>query len=308
MLICCPFLAEVNLTDKNRTHPVHSTVKYKCVRCEEIYVGGHLNNEIDVARICPMNGEKLELLMLVTSKWTHVGERMAIRQTWGHFASRKDVSLAFMLGQGLDKEVNQTLSDENNVYGDIIQGNFIDSYNNLTLKTISYLEWVDENCSRAKYILKTDDDVFINVPRLLKFLSDHTSKRVIFGRLSKQWKAVRNPKSKYYVSRKEYPQVLYPVFCTGPAYVLSGDIIHDLYVKALKTLCLKLEDVFITGIVANSLGINRIHATEFSNRRVPFSPVVIRRIISVHMLTIMEQFELWGILQENSVNQLIPIK
>lgn len=297
MLICCPFLGV-----------------FKSVRCEEIYVGGHLNNEIDVARICPMNGEKLELLIFVTSKWTHVGERMAIRQTWGTFANRKDVSLAFILGQGLNEDVHEALSGENKVYGDIIRGNFIDSYKNLTLKTISYLEWIDKYCNQTKYILKTDDDVFINVPRLMQFLSKHTSKRIIYGRLIKNRKAVRNRKSKYYVSKGEYHHVVYPSFCTGPAYVLSGDIIHDLYEQALKTIYIKLEDVFITGIVADSLGIFRIHATNFANRRVPFTsrPYVIRKVISVHKLRIGEQFELWRILQRiqknSSVTQLIPIK
>lgn len=272
----------------------------KNLNCEDLYEEGHLTNDIDVKRICPMNGEKIQLLILITSHPTQTDQRMAIRQTWGYYNNRYNISIAFMLGRSLHKSVDQALFNENSLHGDLITGNFIDSYNNLTLKTISYLEWVDKNCNRAKYILKTDDDVFINIPRLMHFLETRYKKRVIYGRTCFKWKTDRNPKSKYYLTVEEYPVMFYPLFCTGPAYVLTGDIVHDLYMRALKTAYIKLEDVFLTGIVAKSLGIRRITAHDFFNRRVRFDLCVVKKMISVHMVSINEQFELWKLLQETS--------
>ncbi|XP_064546782.1 uncharacterized protein LOC135434213 [Drosophila montana] len=268
----------------------------KGIAAEKIYESGHLNDEIDIERLCPLNGDTIRLLVLITSAQTHSDARMSIRQTWGHYGVRRDISMAFVVGRGTNETVNAALSQENFMYGDLIRGNFIDSYNNLTLKTISSLEWVDQHCQRAKYILKTDDDMFINVPRLLSFLKQlekRKQKRAIFGRLAKKWKPIRNKKSKYYVSTDQFPASVFPSFTTGPAYVMTGEVVHDLYVRSLKTVYLKLEDVFTTGIVAQSLGIERLHVNEFVNRRISFNPCNIRNAISVHMIKSNEQFDLW---------------
>ncbi|KAH8263302.1 hypothetical protein KR044_007122 [Drosophila immigrans] len=268
----------------------------KGITTDKIYESGHLNDELDVERICPLNGTNTRMLILITSAQTHADARMSIRQTWGHYGTRRDIGMAFVLGRGTNETVNQALTEENYMYGDLIRGNFIDSYNNLTLKTISSLEWADQHCNRAQYILKTDDDMFINVPKLLNFvkqLEKHKNKRLIFGRLAKKWKPIRNKKSKYYVSTDQFPAAVFPSFTTGPAYVMTGDIVHDLYVRSLKTVYLKLEDVFTTGIVAQSLGIERLHVNEFVNRRISFNPCNIRNAISVHMIKSNEQFDLW---------------
>lgn len=280
----------------SKSAPSNPVDPSKGIKTEQIYESGHLNNEIDAERICSSNGSETRLLILITSAQTHDDARMSIRQTWGHYGARHDIGMAFVLGRGTNETVNKALSEENFMYGDLIRGNFIDSYNNLTLKTISSLEWVDQHCSRAKYILKTDDDMFINVPKLLTFLKQlekHKDKKLIVGRLAKKWKPIRNKKSKYYVSTDQFPAAVFPSFTTGPAYVMTGSCIHDLYVKSLKTVYLKLEDVFTTGIVAQSLGIERLHVNEFVNRRISFNPCNIRNAISVHMIKSNEQFDLW---------------
>ncbi|KAH8377847.1 hypothetical protein KR093_007474 [Drosophila rubida] len=218
---------------------------------------------------------------------------MAIRQTWGHYAARRDIGIAFVLGRGLNKTQNKAISWENYLYGDLIRGNYIDTYYNLTLKTMSILEWANQHCYRAKYLLKTDDDVFINVPKLFHFVEEQLQgnvKRTIFGRLAKRWPPVRNKKSKYFVSYKQYRGV-YPTFVTGPAYLMTIDIVHALYVRALTTIYLNLEDVFITGIVAESLGIKRVQIGEFVNRRIKLTPQNIHKSISIHMISWSEQFE-----------------
>ncbi|KAH8262186.1 hypothetical protein KR038_008562 [Drosophila bunnanda] len=265
----------------------------KGIIAEKLYEQGHLDDEIDADRICPKGGEFIKLMVLISSAMSHDAARMSIRQTWMHYGSRRDVGMAFVLGRGTNESLNKALTQENFIYGDLIRGNFIDSYNNLTLKTISTLEWADLHCPKAKYVLKTDDDMFINVPKLLSFLDKHKDKRTIYGRLAKKWKPIRNKKSKYYVSVDQFAAGVFPSFTTGPAYVLTGDIVHELYVRSLKTVYLKLEDVFTTGIVAKSLDIKRVQANEFVNRRISFNPCNIRNAISVHMIKSNEQFDLW---------------
>ena len=250
----------------------------------------------DIANVelCPDLGKNLQLLVVITSAPSHKDARMAIRQTWGHYSQRSDVNTAFLLGSTNDSRLANDLRDENNLYGDLISGRFLDSYNNLTLKTVSLLEWVDNYCNNIKFILKTDDDMFINIPKLLSFIEKHAKEeRTIFGRLAKRWKPIRNKKSKYYVSPSQYQAATFPDFTTGPAYLMTGDVIHDLYTAALGKTYLKLEDVFTTGIVAEDIKVKRTHVSEFFNRRVTMNACNIKKGISVHMVKFDEQFDLW---------------
>lgn len=60
-----------------------------------------------------------------------------------------DFKLVFLLGLPASEnhtDVQMQIEEEVKMYGDIIQEDFIDSYNNLTLKSIMMLKWVTNNC------------------------------------------------------------------------------------------------------------------------------------------------------------------
>ncbi|CAH0562037.1 unnamed protein product [Brassicogethes aeneus] len=261
------------------------------VAAELIYQSGH----VDVSeQVCPELGGNLKLLICVTSAPSHQSARLAIRETWGHYAMRKDIAITFMLGSTSNETINRQLEEEQTLFGDIIRGKFVDTYDNLTLKTISLLEWVDNYCPKAAYVLKTDDDMFINVARLLQFMSKHKpDQRAIYGRLAQKWKPIRNKKSKYYISPQQYKPSVFPDFTTGPAYLLPAQISKELYTAALNHTYFKLEDVFVTGIVANGLKIKRVHASEFLNKKVSFTTCNLQKAISFHMVKANEQYDLW---------------
>lgn len=261
------------------------------ILAQTIYESGHL--EVN-PNICPDLGSALQLLIMITSAPSHKDARMAVRQTWGHYSLRRDVSIAFMLGSTSNASLNLDLNSEEYIYGDIIRGKFVDTYDNLTLKTISMLEWVDNYCPNVAFVLKTDDDMFINVSKLLAFLAKRNrSDRIIYGRLAKKWKPIRNKKSKYYISPQQYKPGVFPDFTTGPAYLIPSCVVHDLYVAALNHTYFKLEDVFVTGIVAHFINVKRFHVNEFLNKRISFNPCNIQKGISIHMVKYSEQFDLW---------------
>ena len=72
-------------------------------------------------------------------------------------------------------------------YGDILQESFTDSYHNLTLKSVAMLKWVNLNCHLSsnntslapEFLLKTDDDIFINVDRLLRVAHDNPNAKMM---------------------------------------------------------------------------------------------------------------------------------
>ncbi|ETN61166.1 hypothetical protein AND_007183, partial [Anopheles darlingi] len=266
----------------------------KVIKTRDLYRSGHLPDETCVKKLCPSNGTDVTLLILVTSAPTHREQRLAIRQSWGYYGSRRDISIGFIVGQTDESRIEDQLAAESYMYSDLIRGNFIDSYKNLTLKTISLLEWTKLHCSNASFLLKTDDDMFINVPKLLQFMEVHNNqRRTIFGRLAKKWKPIRNKKSKYYVSPEQYYPPVFPPFTTGPAYLLTADIISELFEKSLSQTYLKLEDVYTTGIVAQLLNIRRTNVKEFLNRRIAFNQCSIKKAISIHMVKNNEQLDLW---------------
>ena len=80
--------------------------------------------------------------------------------------------------------VSADVEEESQRYGDIIVEDFMDTYNNLRLKTIFILKWVHLNCPKLKFIMKVDDDVFVNVPNLQNTLvHSRYSTNLIMGSL-----------------------------------------------------------------------------------------------------------------------------
>lgn len=187
---------------------------------------------------------------------------------------------------------------------------FIDTYNNLTLKTISTLEWSWTHCSRVKFVLKTDDDVYIHTPVLLDIL-DRVKNRsqTIMGYFAKGWKPVRDTKSHYYISKSQFKEKKFPNFHTGPAYVLTSDIVEQLYRAALNETFFKLEDVYITGMIANNQSnsnIQHLHYPQFLNsrpkKREMLNTCVMAKLAAVHEIRKEEMFDLWRRLSDGLSN------
>ncbi len=59
-----------------------------------------------------------------------------------------------------------------------------DTYHNLTLKTVMGLKWASIFCPQAKFVLKTDDDIYVNLPLLLDALSSENFAAITGGWVS----------------------------------------------------------------------------------------------------------------------------
>ena len=55
----------------------------------------------------------------------------------------------------------------------IFQGNFIDSFENLSYKHLMGFKWLEDECltSKPSFVVKADDDVFIETFHLYNFVS-----------------------------------------------------------------------------------------------------------------------------------------
>jgi hypothetical protein len=157
-------------------------------------------------------------------------------------------------------------------------------------------------------VLKTDDDVYIHTPVLLDILDEVVDRRrTILGHLAKGWPPNRNKNSKYYVSKTRFQEKKYPNFHLGPAYVLTSDVVEQLYGAALNETFFKLEDVFITGMIANNLSnIEQHHYWQFLNSRPENYKIrntcAMAKLAAMHMLRREEMFDLWKRLSDGISN------
>lgn len=254
-----------------------------------LHLYGCLNSPENVYRpaynnICPNFGKNIEIVFVVTSSPANEEARNNIRKTWGTFSSRRNLGLGFIIGSIEDQNIEQKLKTESLFYGDLIRFDLLDTYNNLTLKTTLMLKWVAKYCSKAAYIFKVDDDVFLNVNLLLdlKHQKKIIPNRTIYGRLVRNWIPVRDKKSKYYISPFHFSPETFPDFTTGPAYIFSSFLALELLNEALNLSFIELEDVFYTGIVASRINVSLVNIPEIVNRWLPLNDCNIYKSVSLH--------------------------
>ena len=250
---------------------------------------------IDKPNFCDTdNGASLDLLILVNSAVGNFEARQAIRQTWGKFAVERGSLLLFLIGNSRDANINSKVKKENEQYSDLLQGAYIDSYYNLTLKTMSMMKWVSDNCDKVKFVLKVDDDMFINMQLLVDFCETRTFTNSIIGHIAKKWKPHRDAKSKWFVSQSVFNGTVFPNFATGPCYMFSGDVSKPLSEQSYKMKPLHLEDVFMTGIVAEAAKVRRLNYALMKNVRVKVNHCNFKRLMTSHKHTPKEIITLWN--------------
>lgn len=88
---------------------------------------------------------------------------------------------------------------ESEKYGDIIEDRFIDSYNNLTLKSLVMLKLLTSHCSNStKYLLKIDDDMYVNMNLIVQMLLHrNTTNNLLMGKLICGARPIKDSTSKW---------------------------------------------------------------------------------------------------------------
>ena len=256
----------------------------------------------------PNCADDLTMVITVFSSPHNFEIRCAIRETWGSVVHkpRMRTRLFFVLAQPkphiLSDELTRILEKENDQYKDVLRFDFIDSHENLTLKAIHTLRWVEAHCRRVKYVLKTDEDVFINVPHALQELRNTGRTRFIMGSLIEKGRPLRDRRMRYYTPRELYPAETYPNYMSGTAYVISGDVLHDINVAVRRTKFFWLEDVYITGMCAKRTSVTLINSQKFSNSDSLLNPCFLRFLISRHGMTPDRLRHAWQILYRSGID------
>ncbi|XP_071481039.1 beta-1,3-galactosyltransferase 5-like [Diadema antillarum] len=211
----------------------------------------YFHNPIDTCMRKEGPSDVFILILVISSPGNHE-QRQLIRRTYGRnsswpFDKRGEIKTLFVLGvTDISKQV--VIDDEAYRYGDIVQENFIDSYHNLTRKTVAAFKWASRFCRHANFVMKIDDDVMLHQQRLRRMLRNQPALNFSAGEVMIDTPVVRNASSsegKWYLSEEYYPNQTYPPYLNGHLYVLSSDLVEAVYHTAVQTPLFPWEDVFV---------------------------------------------------------------
>ena len=208
----------------------------------------------------PCSGQSFSIFILSAARTSGGSylKRQAERNTWVKEAKQRQISSYFVIALSKNETTNQLLKEESKQYKDMIQMQFIDSYWNLTLKTLSILNWSQKRCQKSKIIVKTDDDTVVNINLLLDSL-DQFKPGITGYKDDNKITVPRDNSSMAWYPKEYFKPDNYPEYIYGGFYAITSDVIP----KLLETLdtyndtVLDLEDLFVTGVLAEKAGVPR---------------------------------------------------
>lgn len=236
------------------------------------------------------------LVYLVFTKYSNVAQRTALRKTWlSDVRTSRYQTYIFVSGTGSENEnFNiESMIKENDEHKDILLVDFLDSYSNLTYKTVMAFKWVVRRCPQAQFVMKVDDDVWVHKPPLMRTLLK--TKFNFGGYCMFNSFPFRNKDSKYYASFESFPERLYPPFCSGTAYLTKINVIRKILSISPNVPFFHLEDVYIA-LCLRELGIGVSALRGFNAQKIWSSSCLNKspRLITSHGLGPDEMKQVWS--------------
>ncbi|QOE74372.1 UDP-GlcNAcbeta GAL beta1,3 N-acetyl glucosaminyl transferase 3 [Elephant endotheliotropic herpesvirus 3A] len=262
---------------------------------------------------CPIGG--VFLLMIIKSAPTNYEKREVIRKTWGEeiYGSKYNIRRIFIVGTSSDpteaEKVNWMLAAEAKMYRDILQWDFHDTFFNLTLKQLLFMEWrsYSVRCAHAKFIFNGDDDVYVNIKNIISYLKNNDSDSHLFvGHLIEGASPIRIPWSKYFVPNVITNVSKYPPYCGGGGLLISRHTMNLIADAAEHVDIFPIDDVFI-GMCLEKQGLTPSHhrgirMLDFSKHKVAkFNPCLYTELLVVHSVRPYEQLLVYNVLNNHTM-------
>ena len=216
---------------------------------------------------------------------TYRRRRAKIRETWAsrktcEYTNAMNISnvtdlkwiLVFVLGKAGSQEDERNI-EEAKIHDDMIIGDINDNYLNNILKFYMGQLWA--SMLGAKYTLKTDDDVYIRIPKIIEYLvSEGSPSRFYGGETYLNYPVIRQAGAKWGISKKYFPEKTWPPFNAGAFIIMSTDLLGSLinYVYIRKPF--HTDDAYV-GVAMRDFKVKVVHILSFvvKNRM----PAVIRK-------------------------------
>ncbi|XP_010214919.1 PREDICTED: beta-1,3-galactosyltransferase 1-like, partial [Tinamus guttatus] len=195
-------------------------------------------------------------------------------------------------GQVAEAAVALGVQREQQEFGDMLVGSYQDTYHNLTLKVMHGLKWACEQCW-PRYILKMDEDCFVNTNCLPAFLAELNTVSMglyvgsLFSRKKRQVICEPSASGTCRPSRDSRPDE-YPPYPSGIGYILSLDAAEKILEATQHVHPIPVEDAYI-GILAEEAGVQARMSACFAKHNVRWHVCNYRYLMVIHHLSPHEQ-------------------
>ncbi|CAL1539614.1 unnamed protein product [Lymnaea stagnalis] len=218
---------------------------------------------------CSLLGET-DIMFLINSLPQSGEQRQRIRDSFVKAAFFKPflITHMFILGSTPSPNIQKTINHEQELYGDVVQGEFIDSSENSTLKGLMGMRWVLQFCPQAEFIMKINEDVFVDTDKLLRGLLP--SVKAVVGKRSIC--CAFNPQGPIPRSgTNSFPKDLFPnrtvmrPYCKGYALILTRGLVSSLVAASDYMPLINFEDFYLYGVLPFVVG--GVEVYDFGNKR-----------------------------------------
>ncbi|KPP59781.1 N-acetyllactosaminide beta-1,3-N-acetylglucosaminyltransferase 2-like [Scleropages formosus] len=245
------------------------------------------------------------LLLAIKSLAPHFDRRQAIRQTWGRAGrlANRTVATVFLLGDAARSDHFPDLRDllrrESSAHRDLLIWDYRDTFFNLTVKEVLFLDWLERRCRDASFVFKGDDDVFVNTRRVLDFLeglSPARAESLFVGDVITNAGPHRDRKVKYFVPESVFVGQ-YPPYAGGGGYLYSGELALRLRSVSPEVPLYPIDDVY-TGMCLRKLGLaperHKGFRTFGIQEKYRDNACVYHSLMLVHRRTPQQIIEIWS--------------
>ncbi|XP_060069817.1 uncharacterized protein LOC132549866 [Ylistrum balloti] len=198
----------------------------------------------------------VDILIYSLSSWNNFHQRIAMRESWAGTNTFTDIQIktVFFLGRPPTAADQTQIESENEKYGDIVEGDFLDGRTKISMKSLLALQWINDNCLHAKYIIKADDDMFVNIFYVIEFAVSEifTENKVIMChvRPNNTNVIVRNRNSRWYIPDNILPgQKTFPTTCFANMILFTADLVPEMYRASFSVPYCTVDDVYIFGML-----------------------------------------------------------
>ncbi|XP_054646498.1 N-acetyllactosaminide beta-1,3-N-acetylglucosaminyltransferase 3-like isoform X2 [Dunckerocampus dactyliophorus] len=262
--------------------------------------------------------EDIFLLLVIKSSPVNYERREVLRKTWAKERLHNGVWIrrVFVSGtmsEGFEKtRLNKLLEAEQQEHKDILQWDFTDSFYNLTLKQALFLEWMERNCPKARFILNGDDDVFAHTGNMVEYLQslkgNSGSKHLFTGHLIQNVGPIRSPGSKYYIPVQVQESDSYPPYCGGGGFLLSGYTALVISKMSRSIPLLPIDDVYMgmclakAGLAPSShMGVKTAGLHIPSSNQDGYDPCYYKEVLLVHRFLPAQMYLMWHRIHDSAL-------
>lgn len=207
--------------------------------------------------------EDVQLVLMVSSGPSNSVLRSKWRKEVEHLAS---IKLVFLIAMARSEREQSALVSEKIKYGDIVQSSVPDGHRLLAYKILMGYVWTYNDCGNVPYVGKTDDNVELDLARLMVTLQSRRdkhdqfiacsvpSRNIATGRLARP-----HMRGNWSLTKDQLEADRLPDFCTGFLYVTRPSVGAALAQAGLEMFrnsedIVITEDYLIAGVLRERLG------------------------------------------------------